>query len=134
MPELNQVLKFQAPSAVLPTGYPPPIFSYNARLHMESQLLYNPNHLSMKAAFSTLNPVLTKFSPYNKIEKPKVKHQCKICGKCFATPNYLETHKRLHTGEKPYECKICGRKFAQRPGYTYHMRSAHTCEKKYKCK
>lgn len=30
-------------------------------------------------------------------------------------------------------CPICGRKFAQRPGYTYHMRT-HSGDKRYQCK
>ena len=69
----------------------------------------------------------------NIIQNSTQQHKCHECGKHFATNNYLETHKRLHTGDRPFQCHVCGRKFSQRPGFTYHMRSVHTGEKRYSC-
>ena len=43
----------------------------------------------------------------------ELKHQCKVCGKCFPYPSHLERHVRTHTGQKPYECQVCGQAFAR---------------------
>ena len=64
------------------------------------------------------------------MEKP---YQCKLCDKCFCQKHTLEIHMRTHTGGKPYQCKVCDKCFAQSGDLKKHMR-IHTGEKPYQCK
>uniref|UniRef100_A0A0N5C4B8 Zinc finger protein n=1 Tax=Strongyloides papillosus TaxID=174720 RepID=A0A0N5C4B8_STREA len=66
----------------------------------------------------------------NGIEK---RHICDICGKAFPYLSILESHRRCHTGEKPFQCHFCDKKFAQKATLQVHERT-HTGERPYKCR
>ncbi|XP_038052588.1 zinc finger protein 239-like [Patiria miniata] len=74
-----------------------------------------------------------KSSP-SKVDKPSQykKYICDICGKGFSRSNTLVTHKRIHTGDKPFTCELCGRAFRQ-PGNLTRHRLTHTTVKPYVC-
>ncbi|KAJ8020427.1 Histone-lysine N-methyltransferase PRDM9 [Holothuria leucospilota] len=60
------------------------------------------------------------------------KYVCDVCGKAFSRSNTLVTHKRIHTGDKPFACELCGRAFRQ-PGNLTRHRLTHTTVKPYVC-
>lgn len=57
---------------------------------------------------------------------------CVICCKTFSTRNYLDVHRRTHTGEKPYVCTVCNRAFSQRTSLINHT-ALHTDARPYDC-
>ncbi|KAH9496632.1 hypothetical protein Btru_009883 [Bulinus truncatus] len=60
------------------------------------------------------------------------KYKCEVCHKAFSRSNTLLTHKRIHTGDKPFICDICGRAFRQ-PGNLTRHRLTHSPYKPFVC-
>ncbi|XP_071058518.1 uncharacterized protein [Pseudochaenichthys georgianus] len=57
---------------------------------------------------------------------------CSYCGKWFTSGRSLETHVRVHTGERPYSCAQCGKRFTQ-SGHLKTHQSVHTGERPFGC-
>ncbi|KFM03757.1 Zinc finger protein 316, partial [Aptenodytes forsteri] len=47
---------------------------------------------------------------------------CAECGRGFCDRAALATHRRGHTGERPFACAECGKAFAGSAGLLVHQR------------
>ncbi|XP_055007448.1 sal-like protein 1 isoform X2 [Boleophthalmus pectinirostris] len=60
------------------------------------------------------------------------RYVCTICQKVLTTAQALESHMRIHTGERPFKCEECGKRFTQAchlksHGLSIHGNPPHPC-------
>lgn len=65
----------------------------------------------------TENPSTRKLSQAA-VEK---RHICDVCGKGFPYLSILDSHKRCHTGERPFSCNYCDKSFSQKATLQVHV-------------
>jgi len=53
-------------------------------------------------------------------------HKCDTCGYSCVSAQGMESHKRRHTGEKPFKCTSCAKCFRQRAHLRRHTNKEHT--------
>jgi len=51
------------------------------------------------------------------------KYKCAECGKCCRSGGELASHRRTHSGEKPFECFVCGKRFTTLSHLVEHNRT-----------
>ena len=66
------------------------------------------------------------------VQSHVARHACPFCGKIFSRLWSLKTHKRIHTGERPYSCYICCRTFTDGSNMRAHILT-HRVGQQVKC-
>jgi uncharacterized Zn-finger protein len=60
------------------------------------------------------------------------KFKCELCDRKFASPVYLNAHKRYHTGERKHICSFCGKGYITASDL-YHHEKIHANKRAYRC-
>ena len=65
---------------------------------------------------------------YEPIKYSSEEFACPICGKIMNSNLKMETHIRVHTGEKPFQCLICNYSTNDKSNHRRHMFKHHGCK------
>ena len=52
-------------------------------------------------------------------------HSCSYCGKKFKLAGNLETHLKIHKGQKSFKCEICHKSFTTKGNLKCHIKLLH---------
>ena len=80
-----------------------------------------------------------KFATEAKLQKHSLHHEvakpsnvCSVCGKCFSSSGCMLRHQKTHADIKPFNCQVCNRGFTQKTSLERHM-NVHQDEKPFPC-
>ncbi|KAL4217651.1 Sal-like protein 1 [Mactra antiquata] len=125
LPGQSQYSRLQEPYS----APPPPTYSAPSDMPFDRSV-YNsqPHPLPSMAQFHASKEGVMEESMFQAEEDPnqdpsreKQMFECQTCGKKLTSSGALQTHMRVHTGEKPYRCDICDRPFSFKSNCTRHM-------------
>lgn len=91
-------------------AYHPPIVAYGAQTAIQK----TPNKPS-KARKQLCKEMKVKTPDHLR------PFECPFCKKRFTQKGNMQTHSRLHTGEKPFQCLLCPEKFPQLSNLNKHI-------------
>ncbi|XP_068582229.1 zinc finger protein 91 [Cebidichthys violaceus] len=105
-----------------------------APVHHRSTLPDNVSDLNVGGFPVALGLGVSRLDPLelNRFCRDGRRFVCSYCAKCFTSSRSLETHVRVHTGERPYSCAQCGKRFTQ-SGHLKTHQSVHTGERPFAC-
>ena len=103
------------PSQMCPEDYPP-----------ERPYICRNCGLSYKCRRNLREHIIIKHTLYRPFK-------CPDCHYATAKKSHFKTHRRVHTGERPYSCDECDGTFKYKANLNLHVMSKHTKEKPFKC-
>ncbi|XP_031552954.1 zinc finger protein 37-like [Actinia tenebrosa] len=124
--------------ALLLPQIPSEVPTYAEHRSFSSSVQTTDNSAGARSLNFNQDPSSTKFQSSGKDssvegnQQQKPKHICDECERSFTRSSTLVTHKRIHSGDKPFSCEVCGRAFRQ-PGNLSRHRLTHTTTKPYVC-
>ncbi|XP_070398260.1 uncharacterized protein [Nothobranchius furzeri] len=95
---------------------------------------WNENRCS-ESDFKTVNKSFshrTLLNSHMRVHTGQKTFACEFCEKQFSLKSTLNTHMRVHTGQKPFACEFCSKIFSQKTTLNNHMR-VHTGQKPFAC-
>ena len=83
-------------------------------------------YISEKRSQGSLAETTVVHEQYRHRERmPHQLYSCDECGKTFLWPSHLESHKRIHSGIKPFICEFCNKSFTQKGHLERHVFVTH---------
>ncbi|KAF7466208.1 Hypothetical predicted protein [Marmota monax] len=104
----------------------------------EEFVKHNPDSTTSKASARAQLPVKVAWDQTARAQSPvpvasvdaqanQRRHVCADCGRRFTYPSLLVSHRRMHSGERPFPCPECGMRFKRKFAVEAHQWIHRSC-------